>query len=93
MLFSLLFGFDAIVASVFVYFFLVGLGDGSVSSFNMGLWLAILGGLAVVLFGSWKLRAAGRRGAALTLLGVLAFPAAMFGLFMLALILLNPDWK
>jgi hypothetical protein len=30
---------------------------------------------------------------AIGLLAVLAFPAVMFGLFMLAVILLAPDWR
>jgi hypothetical protein len=38
MKFWMLWGWDALIASVFVYFFLVGLADGSVSSFNAGLW-------------------------------------------------------
>jgi hypothetical protein len=52
MKFWILWGWDALIAAVFVYFFLAGLADGSVSSFNMGLWLVTLGVLAVVMLGS-----------------------------------------
>jgi len=50
MKFKILWGIDAVIALVFVYFFVVGLGDGSVSSFNMRLWLSTLftlGGVAL----------------------------------------------
>jgi hypothetical protein len=93
MMFKMLWGVDALAALVLLFYFVIGIGDGSVSSFNLGLWLAILGGVAGVLFGSTRLRAAGQRGLALTLLAVLAFPAVMFGLFLLAVILLAPDWR
>ena len=38
---------DAVVAAIAVCFFLVGLADGSVSSFNIALWACILLVLAV----------------------------------------------
>ena len=37
--FRILFGIDTLVAVVALWFFVIGLGDGSVSSFNMLLWL------------------------------------------------------
>ncbi len=49
MKFKILWGIDAVIALVFVYFFVVGLGDGSVSSFNMRLWLSTLFTLSGVL--------------------------------------------
>jgi hypothetical protein len=93
MMFKILWALDAVVAVIFLLFFFLGLGDGSVSSFNMGLWLALLGGLAGVLFGSARLRAAGQRGLALALLALVAFPAVMFGLFMLIVIVAKPDFR
>ena len=74
MKFWMLWGVDALIALVFVYFFLVGLGDGSVSSFNIGLWLVTLACLAAVVGGSLVLRANQRSGLAVTLLLVLAVP-------------------
>jgi hypothetical protein len=41
MLFRLLWAIDALVAAILAYFFFVGIADGSVSSFNIGLWLLI----------------------------------------------------
>jgi 8-oxo-dGTP diphosphatase len=53
-------GFDAIVAAVVVVFFFWGLADGSVSSFNITLWLGMLAGVAAVVGGSWMLHQAGQ---------------------------------
>lgn len=77
---------DAIVAAIFVYFFFVGIADGSVSSFNIVLWLAILIGLASVLAGSLALRAAARPGLATALVTALAIPSVLIGLLFLALL-------
>jgi hypothetical protein len=57
------------------------------------LWLIILFGLGAVMFSGLVLRARGRDGAAKLLLGVLAVPAVLVGLFFLLLILLNPRWN
>ena len=54
--FWVLWGFDAVIALIFLYFFFVGLADGSVSSFNGGLWFLILAGLGAILLGSYWLR-------------------------------------
>lgn len=89
----LLFAIDAIAAAVLVYFFAVGLGDGSVSSFNIVLWLGTLIALAVILGGGYALNASGRRRSATALLLVLAIPAALFGLFALSMIALQPRWN
>jgi multisubunit Na+/H+ antiporter MnhF subunit len=42
MLVRTLLGIDLLVALVVLYFFVIGLADGSVSSFNMSLWLGLL---------------------------------------------------
>lgn len=91
--FWVLWGFDALIGAVFLYFFLVGLGDGSVSSFNMGLWTVILLGLGGVIFGSLALRSAGRWQLALVLLWLLAVPGLLFGLFFAVLLLSHPRWN
>ena len=89
----LLFAIDALAAAVILYFFAVGIADGSVSSFNIGLWLGILGALAVILGGGAALNAKGRRKAATALLLVLAIPAALYGLFFLLIIVFQPRWN
>ena len=49
MFFKILLGIDVAVAVVVLYFFEVGLNDGSISSFNMYLWLEMLSCVAAVL--------------------------------------------
>ena len=93
MTFWLLWGWDAAVALVVLYFFVVGVADGSVYSFNIGLWLGILAVLAAVMGGSLFLRSSARHIAAIVLLLVLAVPGVVFGLFFLLLVLLAPRWN
>ncbi len=92
-MFKILWAFDAIVAAVFVYFFLVGLGDGSVSSFNIVLWMVTLGILGGVVGGSLLMRSRGRQVVGTIMLALLAVPSLLMGLFFLVLILSNPDWR
>ena len=91
--FRVLFGIDALAATVVVFFFLWGLSDGSVSSFNILLWLAMLGGVGGVLGGAAWLRAYGQTRLANSLLLVLAIPSGLLGLFFLVLIVAQPRWN
>jgi len=84
---------DLVVAGIAVYFFLVGLGDGTVSSFNIGLWSLILGGLAAVVGGSLALRAASHEKLAKALVMVLAIPSVLVGLFFAALVIVPVRWN
>jgi hypothetical protein len=84
---------DAIIGAIAVFFFLWGLADGSVSSFNGGLWMLLLGGLAALVGGSLWLKSIGRPGLGTTLLMVLAVPGVLVGLFFLILIVANPRWN
>ena len=93
MKFWIVFGVDAIVACVGLFFFLVGIADGSVSSFNIGLWLAILTAVLGVVAGSLALPANQRHAPAMAVALVLAVPSLLVGLFFLALILFNPRWN
>jgi hypothetical protein len=80
MLFRVLWWFDLLVAGVVSYFFLVGLTDGSVSSFNAGL-------------GSKALHAAGKAKLGVLLLLVLAVPGALAALFLILVLTTNPRWN
>ena len=79
-------GIDAIVALIFLYFFGVGLADGSVDSFNIILWLMIVLVLTGLLLGSFALRASARIGLATALVTVVAVPSVLIGLFFVALL-------
>jgi hypothetical protein len=92
LLFWILWIIDAIVALIALYFFFIGLVDGSVSSFNGGLWAGMLIGLAVLLAGTWYLKEI-QLTVAKILLGFLAVPAVGFGLFMLIAILTKAKWN
>jgi len=84
---------DAVVASVVVGFFFVGLGDRSVSSYNIVLWMGILAAAAVVVGGSLILKAVGQRALAIALALLLAIPATLFVLFWVVIIISNPRWN
>jgi len=84
---------DAVVAAIALFFFFWGLADGTVSSFNAGIWAALLGALAIVVGGSLWLKVTGRRALGITLALVLAVPGLLVGLFFLALIIANPRWN
>jgi hypothetical protein len=79
-------GVDVIVALVFIYFFVVGIGDGSVDSFNIVLWLVILCASAAVVGGSLALRASGHPVLAIALVTIVAVPSLLIGLLFLALL-------
>lgn len=86
-LFRVLWGIDVLAASIAVAFFFIGVADGSVSSFNILLWLALLGGVGVVVFGSRALERNGRRLPALALASVLAIPTLLFGVMIGVMVL------
>ena len=85
-------GIDAIAALILVYFFFVGLADGSVSSFNMGLWLLILCAASIVVAGSLAMRATHRK-LATVLVTAAAVPCALLGLFFAVIILVPARWN
>jgi hypothetical protein len=87
----ILWAFDALIALIFLFFF-IGLGDGSVSSFNMNLWLLILAGLAAILLGSLGLMRYNYVGLTKFLLSILAVPGLLYGLMTLSMVFIK-DWK
>jgi hypothetical protein len=93
MLFRVLWWIDVIAAVVAVAFFFIGVADGSVSSFNIVLWTALLAGVAVVVFGSRGLNLKGRKWPAIGLAAVLALPALGFGLMILVFAVSGVRWN
>ena len=93
MFFRILLGIDIIAAMIVLYFFGIGLADGSVSSFNMRLWLGTLAVVTAILGGGVLLRAKGQRIAANLVLLIRATPAALYGLFVLSMIVFQPRWN
>ncbi|MEC9368084.1 MAG: osmoprotectant transporter permease [Pseudomonadota bacterium] len=93
MVFRVLLGLDIAAAAIVVYFFIIGLADGSISSFNIGLWIVLLMGVAAILAGGIFLRKAGRTAASSLLLSLLAVPTAAYGLMIAAIILSGARWN
>lgn len=93
MLIRLLIAFDALVAAGIAFFFFWGVSDGTVSSFNIGLWLALLGGTALSLVGGIIAYKNNNRVLAILLLLILALPGLAFALFALFLIIAQPRWN
>jgi hypothetical protein len=91
--FWVLWGVAALTGLVIVAFFFIGLSDGSVSSFNMGLWMGILLILGITLFGSYRLRMAGSNAWAFALVLVVAVPGLLFGFFLLVVIFSGTPWN
>lgn len=86
-------GVAALVTGVAVWFFLAGLADGTVSSFNAGLWAVILLGTVGVTAGSLLLKKSGRPGQGALLALVLALPGLLAGLFLLLVLITQPRWN
>lgn len=93
MFYRVLFLFDLAVAAVVFFFFFWGVSDGTVSSFNIGLWGGMLAVVAGVLLGAYYLNAGGNRPLAIILLLVLAIPGLLYALFVLLIIVANPRWN
>lgn len=84
---------DLLLALVVVYFFLLGLGDGTVSSVNTGLWFMILAGIAAIVVGGIALYQAGKPVLSALLLLVLAGPGLLYAFFLAMLLILQPNWN
>ena len=93
MFFRIVWSVDLIVTLVFMAFFFIGLGDGSVSLFNIVLRLAILGGMTAQVIGAKALALRGHAAFATVLAGVPALPAALYGLFLVLAITSGARWN
>lgn len=85
--------FNALMALVPVYFFFVGLNDGSITGRNIGLWVIILFVVALVLGGSLMLKYINQLGIAKILLILAAIPGIFALLFMVITITSKTRWN
>ena len=85
--------FNAIMSLIPIYFFFVGLMDGTVSSSNIGIWFILLLVVAVVLVGSYLLRAANQMALAKILLIIAAIPGIMAILYFAVVMISKPRWN
>lgn len=80
------------IAAGVLFFFVRGLSDGTVSSFNIATGLILLLGVGVVVVGGYALQTRGRRGLARALVIILAVPGIGDALFLLAVLIGHPRW-
>jgi hypothetical protein len=77
---------------VVLYFFFDGIGDQSVSSFNIGIWLLLLAGVAIPMVAGGILKARGNFTGAAIVFAMLAVPGCLMGWFFLVLIVLPASY-
>ena len=92
-LFKIMWCVDAIASLIILYFFVVGLGDNTVGSRNMGLWMMIVPSITVVMLGSIWLRTHHYNIFANLLLLVIFIPALLFLGYMLVVLLNKGRWN
>lgn len=92
-IFKIMWGVDALVSLIILYFFFVGLGDNTVSNRNIGIWLLLLGIVVVVMAGSIWLRTHHYNIAAKLLLLVIFIPALLFLAYMLIALCYKGRWN
>lgn len=90
--FWVLWSINAIIAAIVLYFFFVGVADGTVSSFNILLWMVLLAVVAAEVGGSVWLRSLGQSALAIGLLLLLAIPGVLVGLLFLVLLISKPSF-
>ena len=93
MLFRILLVFDLLALAVLLYFFMDGLRYASSGGGYMETWAPILLVAFGVLGGAWALHGNGKRRAASALLGVIAIPPFVYLLFVLLIVITQPNWQ
>lgn len=93
LVFTAFFACSALTAAVAGIFFVIGLSDGSVSSFNLGLWLALMAVMGLSLWAGRVLRSKGKSGLAIAALAITAVPGLVAALFVLLLLVTQPRWN
>jgi high-affinity Fe2+/Pb2+ permease len=91
--FWILWIFTALMSLVPVYFFFVGLKDGSITKRNFALWFLILLIIAGVLYGSLWLKDHDRLGMAKGVLAVAAIPGVFVVLYFIIVLIGKPKWN
>ena len=84
---------SALTTLVAVAFFVIGIGDGSVSSFNLALWLGLLSVMALSIWAGYALYARARVALAIAALAVTAVPGVLAVLFVVLLLITQPRWN
>ena len=91
--FRVLWGINAILAVVALYFFIDGLKTASNSGSYLQTWLVLLLVLAVALGGSVVLKNNNHMILAKLLLSVIALPGFLYGLWIVIMLIAQPKWQ
>jgi len=91
--FKILWTIDALAALVILYFFIEGLGDGTVSGRNMNMWFGIIAALIAIMLGSIWLKNHHYTGAGIGLLLILTIPVLCFCIYFLIALFSNQRWN
>lgn len=91
-IYRILLAIDAIAGAILFLFFAWGLSDGTVSSFNMHIWLAMLVVVGLILWGGLHFGARRQFLPAVGILSLLAAPCALAALLLIALMIAQPNW-
>jgi hypothetical protein len=93
MFFRILWVIDVVLGIMASVLFVIGIGDGSVSSFNIVMWLLLLAVLASIVFGSRALNENGHRALATALAAVPAIPAIIGSVGLIAASMMGGRWN
>lgn len=91
--FWILWIFNAVMSLIPIYFFFEGVGDGSVDSGNMGIWMIILLAVAGVLGGTYWLKTKNQVVAAKVVLWLTTVPCLLAVLYFAIVIFGGGSWN
>jgi len=91
-LFKILLGIDLLTAIVIGGFFIVGVADGSVSSFNTQLWIGIWFAVAAIIAGGVALHRVTKTIFANLTLALLAVPTVLYVIFIGVFVFSGTSW-
>ena len=84
---------STLTSIVLLVFFLIGIADGSVGSFNMSLWLALLAAAGLSLWAGHVLRRHGKFGWAISVLAITAVPGLLAAFFLAVVLITRQTWN
>ena len=91
--FWILWIFNALMSLIPIYFFFIGLADGSVDSDNMGIWMILLAVVALRMGGTYWLKTKNQIKAAKVVLIIAAIPSILAIIFMSVAIFGDVRWN
>jgi hypothetical protein len=91
--FWILWIFNALMALIPVFFFFIGLGDGSVNGENMGLWMIILTVIGLIIGGTYWLKTRNQLAAAKVILIIASIPSLIAILYAAMFMFSDVRWN